>query len=192
MEIAKGIYSSHYLDLNLENLDSPDWEKAISILEKRIFERYIEPIDKLIELEKNISPINKKYGFIILATDCMILENIQCFYDGKEDSNRMSEKVFIKFLTQRENFKNYFNKDSASSFFKNFRCGILHQLETYKNSKIWSVGKMVNVNENGMTINRTEFHNNIKKEVTVYIEKLRQETELRQNFKNKMDFICKR
>ena len=51
---------------------------------------------------------------------------------------------------------------------------------------------MVNVNENGMTINRTEFHNNIKKEVTVYIEKLRQETELRQNFKNKMDFICKR
>lgn len=192
MEIAKGVYSSQYLDLNLGNLDSPDWEKAISILEKRIFERYIEPIDKLIELERNILPINKKYGFIVLATDCMILENIQCFYDGKEDSNRMSEKVFIKFLTQRENFKNHFNKEIASNFFKNFRCGILHQLETYKNSKIWSVGKMVNFNENRIIINRTEFHNNIKKEVTIYIDKLRREIELRPNFKKKMDFICKR
>ena len=192
MEIAKGIYSSQYLKLNLNDLNSPDWEKAINILEKRIFERYIEPIDKLIELEKDISPNNKKYGFIILATDCMILENIQCFYEGKDDSNRKSEKVFIRFLTQRENFKKHFNKDSASTFFKDFRCAILHQLETYKNSKIWSVGQMVNINENGMIINRTEFHNNIKKEVSIYLEKLQLGTELRQNFKNKMDFICKR
>lgn len=192
MEIAKNIYNTDYLKLNLKDLNSIDWEKAIDIFEKRVFERFIEPIDILIDTEKNIPPINRKYGFLILATDCMILENIQCFYEGKENSNRKSEKVFIRFLTQRDNFKNHFDKKTSSIFFKDFRCGILHQLETYNNSKIWSIGKMVSIVENNLIINRTEFHKNIKKEFYIYIQKLRTENNLRENFKTKMNFICKR
>lgn len=192
MEIAKGINNSHYLRLNLNDSNSPDWEEAIDILEKRITERYIEPVDKLIELEKDISPNVRKYGFVILATDCMVLENLQSFYEGKKDSNGKSEKIFIRFLTQRENFKEHFDIKSATTFYRDFRCAILHQLETYNDSKIWSVGPLVVKKDNGLIINRTKFHEEIKKESKIYFKTLRSEIELRQNFKIKMDYICKR
>jgi hypothetical protein len=192
MEIAKKIYSSDYLKLNLNELDSHDWEKAIKIFEKRLFERFVEPIDKLIEFESDLKPIDKKYGFTILAIDCMILETLQSFYEGKLDTNGKSEKVFKRFLTQRDNFKKHFNNNTASIFFKDFRCGILHQLETYQKAKVWSIGELLYFNDNIMIINRNEFHECIKKEIDIYIGKLKNEDELKENFKNKMDFICTR
>lgn len=48
--------------------------------------------------------------------------------------------------------------------------------------------------DNQISINRTAFHNTLKDEFQDYINQLRStaETELRENFKKKMDSICKR
>ncbi|WP_296148347.1 hypothetical protein [uncultured Flavobacterium sp.] len=192
MEIAKGFKNTDYLKLDLDDINSKDYLKAIEIFEKRINDRFIEPIDKLIDLENNLSSTSKKYGFIIISSDCMILENLQSFYNGAETSDKNAKNFFIEFLTNRENFKNHFNNDTAKYFFEDIRCGIIHQLETYRNSKIYSVGSMVNEIDNGITINRNLFHENLKKEFLIYTNNLRTSTSNRKNFRKKMDFICKR
>ncbi len=192
MEIAKGFKNTDYLNLDLDNINSLDYLKAIEIFEKRILKRFIEPIDKLIELENDLPSKDRKYGFIIVSSDCMILENLQSFYEGAEKSNSNVRKFFIEFLTTRENFKNHFNKKSAKCFFEDIRCGIIHQLETYNNSKIHSIGSLISEIENGIIINRNLFHENLKKEFLIYTNNLKTSTANRTNFKKKMDFICKR
>ena len=82
MEIAKGINNTEYLKLNLDNQHETDWQTAFSYLEKRLTERYIEPADVLIAHEKDINPKNRKYGFTIIAIDCMLIETLQSFYEG--------------------------------------------------------------------------------------------------------------
>ena len=167
MEIAKGFKNTDYLNLDLEKINSPDYLKAIEIFEKRIIDRFIEPIDKLIELESNLPSISKKYGFIIISCDCMILENLQSFYNGAETSDKNAKNFFIEFLTTRENFKTYFDADTAKYFFEDIRCGIIHQLETYRNSKIYSIGPLVSKVDNGIIINRNLFHESLKKEFLI-------------------------
>lgn len=192
MEIAKGFKNTDYINLNLGDINSLDYLKAIEIFEKRIIERFIEPIDKLIELEENLSASSKKYGFIILSCDCMILENLQSFYNGAETSDKNAKKFFIEFLTTRDNFKNDFNQDTAKYFFEDIRCGIIHQLETYRNSKVHSIGPLISEIVDGIIINRNLFHENLKKEFFIYTDNLKTSTLNRANFKKKMDFICNR
>lgn len=192
MEIAKGFKNTDYLNLNLEDINSPDYLKAIEIFEKRIIDRFIEPIDKLIEFENHLPSTSKKYGFIIISSDCMVLENLQSFYNGAETSDKNAKKFFVEFLTTRENFRTHFNDATAKYFFEDIRCGIIHQLETYRNSKIYSIGSLISEVDNGIIINRNLFHENLKKEFLIYTNSLKTSTLNRVNFKKKMDFICNR
>lgn len=193
MEIAKGIYNSNYEDLNLVDLQNEDWSIAIDYLEKRLIERYIEPIEILIDAEKDKTAKDKKFGFTILAIDCLLAETIQSFYEGEIDSKGKSKAIFVRFLRKRDNFQKHFQTDKdASKFYENFRCGILHQGQTFGDTKIWAIGQLIQKQGNYIVINRVEFHNKIKEELNLYIAELRkkQNSTLMVNFKRKMDFIC--
>ena len=52
MYIAPNFTDEDWNNLNLDG-NEEDWQTAISTLEDRINSRYIEPVDELIELEKN-------------------------------------------------------------------------------------------------------------------------------------------
>jgi hypothetical protein len=166
MEIAKGIQADDYLNLDLSDYTSGNWNTAFEIMSKRLNERFIEPADKLIELEDEVSPKDKKYGFAILALDCLLCETIQAFYIGIGDSTGQSKALFKEFLELRVEFKDYFKTEQErENFYKNFRCGILHQAQTSKDTKVWSVGSLISESGKFIIVNRQEFHKKVKKRI---------------------------
>jgi len=194
LEIAPGIQHNEWLRLNLNDLSSPDWNRAIEILNMRIENRYFEPVDLLIEKEKNKLSKEKKYGFTILSIDCLLIETLQSFIEGWKTTKNKSEKAFKKFLTTSPSFKKYFSQDMAMRFYKNYRCGILHQAEIQSDSLVCSIGPLVQNINNKMVINRTEFHKKLKDDFYHYLEQLKDErnTNLRDNFQKKMNHICRK
>ena len=191
MEIAPGVDAKQWTKLDLSKGDSTAWKKAIEILRKRIEERYLEPVDRLIESEESRPPQRRRYGFVVLAIDCLLIETLQAFFEGKIDTKRDSGPMFVKFLTSRELFKTDFSKDLAGRFYAQIRCGILHQGETRK-ARLSSVGKLIRSNGDEMVLNRTEFHSRLKREFEAYLNGLSEGTDakLRSNLRKKMDHIC--
>jgi len=195
MEIAKGVEDEEYKKFNLDinNPNHKDWDTAFGFLEKRFNERFIEPANLLIKSERNLKAEDKKYGFTILAIDFLLTETLQCFYEGITDSTGQSRDVFARFLTQREFFKKYFKSEpEGASFYKKFRCGILHQAQTASDTKVWAVGKLISQIGQYTVVNRDRYHELLLKEKDGYFKKLRLKKDLKllRNFKSKMDFIC--
>jgi len=191
--IAPGITDEEYKQLNLENDQSNDWGKAIDIFKKRIASRYLEPVDMLIKKDNDRSPTDRRYGFTILAIDCLLIETLQSFREGLTNTKGKSKDMFVNFLTQRESFRDDFKKDEAERFYYDIRCGILHQAEILGDSLLWSVGSVKGKNFNGTPyLNRTKIHELIKKEVDLYCEELRSNSEfnIRKNFRTKMKSIA--
>jgi hypothetical protein len=194
MQIAPGISSNDWMALNLTSAASPDWEAAIGIFERRIRERYIDPIDHLISAEQTKRPTERKFGFAILGLDCLVVETLSAFIDGLEDTEGRSKSAFRKFMRNRMRFKDIFTTDEiADQFYKEFRCGILHQAEVGGESRVWSVGPLLQINGKALTVNRDEFHARLKGEFEDYLAQLREPTNvtLRQNLRTKMDFISR-
>jgi hypothetical protein len=163
------------------------WQEAINIGEARLDARFFQQID----LIKNIPYA----GFAVMALDCLLIETLQQFFDGKhETDSKKNESAFCRFLTETS-FKKHFSKSSASKFYKLIRNGILHQAEIKGTSRIVIRPHIPLVTRisNGLVINREEFHKQLEIEFENYIKKLRNtpaDLTLRGRFKNKMDAIC--
>ena len=192
MEIAKGIRSIDYQALDLSSPLNENWIKAFGYFENRIKERYLEPVRILMDAEDTVSAPNRKFGFTIMSIDCLLIEALQSFRDGIEDSSGKSGSIFRDFLTQRGSFSIHFNNIQADYFYRKVRCNLLHQAQTSNDTKIWTVGEMVTRHDGITTINRIKFHMTIIEEFEIYLEELkeRQNKLLLENFRKKMDFIC--
>jgi hypothetical protein len=93
MYVAPGYTDSHWKSLNLNNDTSADWESAIKILRARIEGRYLDPADMLIAAEEEIRPAkNRRFGFTVLAIDCLLIETFQAFIEGLENTNGNSNR----------------------------------------------------------------------------------------------------
>lgn len=193
MQIAPNIDSSEWQALKLDEPNSPDWERAISILRGRIYGRYFDPTDHLMLAEESKPAHERRFGFAIVAIDCLLIETFGAFLEGLETTDRISEATFCKFLTTRQQFSSIFTESLAKQFYKQFRCGILHQAEVGGGSKVWSVGSLVRESNGSLTINRNELHKKLKAAFEDYLTELSDplNTVLRQNFRKKMDFICR-
>jgi hypothetical protein len=194
MQIAPGISSNDWKTLDLDSAERPDWAAAISIFERRIRERYIEPIDQLISVDLPKRPAERKFGFAILGLDCLVVETLSAFIEGLEDTIGKSKSVFRNFVRTRTRFKDIFTTDEiADQFYTEFRCGILHQAEVGGESKVWSVGPLLRIEGKALTVNRDEFHARLKGEFEDYLTELRNSSNiiLRQHFRTKMDFIAR-
>jgi hypothetical protein len=195
MQIAPGVITTDWKALKLDDANSPDWDTAIQILERRIAERYFAPVDFLIQAEVNLLACQRRYGFAVLAIDCLLVETLEAFREGLEDTDGKSKATFSKFLTSREQFKHFFPaKADGDKFYKKFRCGILHQAETAHATKVWSVGPLIRKTPAGVVVvNRNEFHRQLKLEFDAYLAELRdpKNDQLRRNFRKKMDFISR-
>lgn len=195
MHIAPGIHKDEWLKLKLNDAESPDWNRAIEIYDARIQSRYLEPVDLLIKADEKRSPVERRYGFTIMAIDCILIETLQSFRDGLTDTKNKSREIFKKFLTERKGFREHFDESQAERFYYDFRCGILHQAEIMGPSLLWSVGLLKGEKSNGTPyINRTKFHEVLKDEVKRYSDELRDpaNSKLRKNFRTKMDFIARK
>ena len=86
-------HRDEWLKLELDNASSPAWNRAIEIFSIRIHYRYIEPVDLLIKADENRTPIERKFGFSIMAIDCLLIETLQSFRDGLTDTKANQKNV---------------------------------------------------------------------------------------------------
>ncbi len=192
LDIAPGISASRWQGLELNEQTSAGWDEAIGIFKARINERYIEPVQVLLNMEEVKAASKRKYGFTILAINCLLVETLWAFKGGLTDTKSKSQKAFTEFLQSEEEFK--FTESQAKRFYLDFRCGILHQAEICGQSKVWSVGQLVsNQSNGGLTINRTKFHSRLVACYDRYCNQLADDSEinLRKNFITKMNYICR-
>jgi hypothetical protein len=193
MQISPGVDSSEWRALKLDDPNSHDWERAISILRSRIYGRYFDPADQLILAEQSKAAYERRFGFAIVAIDCLLIETLGAFIQGLETTDGKSKATFCEFLTTRQRFRGVFTKRLAAQFYKQFRCGILHQAEVGGSSKVWSVGDLVRETDGNLIVNRNELHENLKAEFEDYLVELSDPVNsvLRQDFRKKMDFVCR-
>ena len=194
MEIAPLIDNTIWWKLKLDNPDSPDWQYAIKILRKRIECRYLKPVDILIRKDNPKPATQRRYGFIVLAIDCLLIETLQAFKEGLTDTKNKSEKIFKNFLTTSPFFKKYFSQSLAQKFYTDYRCGILHQSEVKEKHRVWSIGPLIRQNNTEIIINRTKIHDALKNDFYYYLNELkdRKNITLRCNFRKKMDYISRK
>ncbi len=70
----------------------------------------------------------KKNGFTMMAISCLMIEALESFRRGWANSNHKSEAAFCYFFNTNDSFKEL--RGHCEQFYKNVRCGILHQAET--------------------------------------------------------------
>jgi hypothetical protein len=192
MKIAPGgITENDWRMLDLSTQRSADWAKAITIFRQRIRERFIEPVDKMIENEQCLPRTQRKYGFAVLAIDCLLIETLQAFRYGKVNTEGESRSLITNFLQKCPHF--CWSREVSNQFFDDFRCGILHQAETMRDSLVRSEGALLIQEPTGLIINRTEFHERLKTAFADYVRNLQQgrPPSLRDKFRSKMDHICR-
>lgn len=193
MQIAPNFEAARWKALQLDDAAGPDWDTAIFALDSRVRERYINPADFLVAAEKDIRPVERRFGFAVLAIDCLLVETFGAFLAGLVETKGRSEATFCKFLTSRPQFSNDFSEPLAKQFYDEFRCGVLHQAEIRGDSKVWSVGPLVRQVGDSVIVNRNEFHERLKLEFEAYLQELRDPTNtlLRTHFRKKMNFIAR-
>lgn len=121
------------LSLDADKPVTQDWDKAISILDRRIRSRFIEPAQFLIDSENEQE--RGKNGFAILAIDFLLIEAIQGFRGGEEEHKGKSEKLFKEFLTTLPAFiacvpEEKEAEDMAKAVYIQGRCSLHHSGST--------------------------------------------------------------
>lgn len=191
MEIAPGYTVADWKALQLDKPDSPDWGKAVDMLEARIRRRFLDPVDVLIEHEERLE--RGTFGFAILAIDCMVMETVQGFREGVVDHQSRSGGLVEDFLTESHGFRgNFPDNATAKQFYKSYRCALLHSGQTDGDLRIQRKGPLVKRENERIDINRTAFHEALKREVSRYLDELRSGSDhgLRDNFRAKMSAVC--
>ncbi len=166
-----------------------EWRRAVDIFHERVRERFLEPIARIEDCPYS--------GFAVLALDCLLIEMLQQFREGVERTpSGMSKLFFVKFLTET-GFGESFDKKMAERFYRQIRCGILHQAEIRGSSKILIDDTvplvMHTIDQKGLLVNRRVFHKQLMREFQAYIDELHDPSneELRRKFIRKMKHICK-
>lgn len=143
---------------------------------ERFHERFFEP---------TISAPTR-HGFTLMAIGCLVIEALECFYEGISNSAGRSKKVFRDFLARPTGLQALAGGDDW--FYKQIRCGVLHQAETVGGWRIRRSGPLLNTSER--VINAKRFIDLLQIAVEDYAAQLNIDDTLWENFKKKMKTIC--
>jgi len=193
MEIAPGYTVRDWTCLELQCISSEDWSQAIRIFESRICRRFLDPVDLLIAHE--MDKPRGTFGFAIMAVDCLVIETIQRFIEGRTQSGE-NGRLFRAFLSERLSswFDDGVSNDSkADRFYRNCRCALHHSGQTDADLRLCRTGPLIRFDSDlGIIVNRTGFHEAIKCEFTRYLGDLSDGTDsrLRENFRRVMNALC--
>jgi hypothetical protein len=136
--------------------------KVAEFFWERVRERYIEPVLAL-------NP-DKKNGFSIMALSCLMIETYETFRQGWPSSSSKSALAFCCFFDREDLFRDF--RGHAQQFYKNVRCGILHQGETTGGWQITRANGKALFNAGTHTIHATKFHGLLAKVIDKYRDDL--------------------
>jgi len=133
--------------LNNNYMINDNWQAAIELFKKRLDTKFFKPLESLIDKK-----LLKGEGFTIVTVQCALIESLASFRTGEIFSHKKvngqpkyiynkSGEMFTKFLLSAPIFENNFyvrkNKTiikntpfDAEDFYKNVRCGLMHEAKT--------------------------------------------------------------
>jgi len=176
------------------------WKVAIDGIHARFNERFVKPADAI--QEKDRDDPDQHYpegrGFAIVALDCLLLESLYGYGQGKHTGERQTGKAFEHLLVNDVPFAGRFPKHLASSFAKAVRHGLLHDGETRHGWLIWQRpddgGDAIveDLGDGRFALYRDNFHAAVKSHLEEYFQKLRKpgEVQLRSNFRTRVQQLC--
>lgn len=188
--------SSSYSDDTVEKLlTSKDTCELVEFLRERHEERYFQPL----RLMGNAAGNEAGYGFAMMSLCCLLIETFQCYREGcpttsgkewkdlleverKESippgysltrvTREAAEAIFWNFFKEQ---KEFFPKVDGKEFYKNIRCGLLHQALTKNN---WTINKTCATvcDPNKQEINRDLFAEALIRSFAAYLTELRSQS----------------
>ncbi len=167
-----------------------EWKRATKVVEGRIRTRFLDSANQLQAVAYA--------GFAILALDCLLIETLQAFKNGKHaETPKESRRAYETFLTSSPRFQKYFSSPRVEDFYTNVRNGLLHDGETRK-------GWLVKANpqydlidpqpDGSVIVNRERFHDALVKDFNAYVHDLSDPArkDLRKNLVSAINDLCSR
>ncbi len=126
MYISPKYSRRYYANLKLKiNSPQSDWNEATKVLKDRIYGRYLDPIQELLDDDTN------KNGFAAMALICLLIDTLMQFRFGLSKSKKEeSGRNYVIFMKEYLHIK----KEDSLKFYVDIRCGILHSAETKNGS----------------------------------------------------------
>lgn len=184
MELAKGYTVSTVYSLIQRN----ERKKVADFVYKRFYRRYLMPFEK-------VNP-DFNSGFAQMAACCLMIEAMESFRNGWEDTNKLRDednkkikpgKIFGDFFKHYEEFDKF--KDLGNEFYNSIRCGILHQAEIRNGWRLVREEKYPLVDEKNKLIHSTRFRYRMKTSLRKYCKELENNEYTWELFKTKMAFV---
>jgi hypothetical protein len=183
------LISPKYSSTDWQALDQQrpiDWPKAVAIVRDRLDGRFLRFANDWL-----MKPYS---GFVVLAIDCLLVETLQQFIDGITDGDGHSQRLSKKFH-EGPRFQPHFNTEKTrQDFYKDIRCGLLHQAEAKKQ---WLIRRqqatlLQKVGPDGYVIDVERFHAALRDSLEDYLTSIckPESTALRTNLWTKMGHIC--
>lgn len=143
--LSNNVSISEYLRME----KAKDKTEIIKFIKSRFTERYIIPLRSDPEI---------KHGFCTMAICCLMIETLESFWRGWDNSRNQSELAFCSFFDRSHNLSVF--DGYVTDFYKSVRCGILHQAETMNGWHIRRDGSLFDIETK--TINATLFHDEME------------------------------
>jgi hypothetical protein len=132
-----------------------------------------------------------KNGFAMMASSCLLIEALESFYLGLEETPKgENSEMFDSFFKREPAFKVF----RGVKFYKNIRCGILHQGETTGGFALTRLEAAPLFDPQHKKINAYKFLTELEKSLAAYRDNLIRaewDSEIWDNFRRKMRFIIK-
>lgn len=189
------VFSSSYKNKRLCEITMAEIEVLITSEENKIvisnaiydrfFERYIKVFffnsKVIVEYYKTENKIEKikrntifnaeyKSGFSIMTNCSLLIETLIAFLQGDNQISTYGDEAFNKFFIKAKFYNNPLSLFENQKFFKNIRCGLLHQGETYNGFKIQRESKLYN--QSKKIINAKKFCDEMKNFLISYQKEL--------------------
>ena len=162
-------------------------DSIIDLIRNRFSERYLTPMANIKKGEKS----EEKSGFCMMAISCLTIEAMESFRQGWKDTKGKSECAFCLFFDRYGAFSKL--RGHCHDFYRNVRCGILHQAETTGGWRIQRDKNKEVFDETTLIINANAFIKALEESLKKYCEDLKKEkwdSELWINAIKKIDAIC--
>lgn len=143
---------------------------------ERFDERFFLPVDRS----------TRKHGFASMAMACLAIETLESFYQGLASTRGRSSRMFKDFFARDTALKQF--GCGGDWFYRDIRCGLLHQGEARGGWRIHRRGPMLD--KNARTVNATLFIRALRRAVVSYGAQLENDDNLWKLFRRKMDAVC--
>lgn len=183
----------------IDKVSEEEWQEAFDdYFFKRLNLRYLNPI-KVLQKYGTFSG----EGFSILVILCTLIEFLESTVEGikyrflkpgeklGQFEYSQSRKLFVNFLCNREPFNKEFNSILAMEFYKNIRCGLLHEAQTKNGWRVWAKnteGKIIDKDQK--LVYRDNFMEAINSFINIYRIELNSNKKFQEAFIRKFDSLC--